>query len=97
MDPTACALGRWYHGPGRMLAGSVAYHELDRPHRRLHEIGQQLREAVEAQASSARVMNLIRQLASQSSAIVWYLQSLQHEAWAALDVQELDQLRGLRD
>jgi len=81
-----CDLGRWYHGEGLRLYGHIAeMHELERPHRMLHELIASLVSHKENGRSSEAEL-CYAQIGPLSDLIVKLLHAIENKA--ALDVRE---------
>ncbi len=80
MDYTQCRLGRWIYGHGQEFKGRSAFDKLEDPHRRLHELGRKLIEAVECNAPHNEIAELLRLLTKESSTLLELLQELENQA-----------------
>lgn len=79
LDPTACRLGQWYYGPGKIFAGSKWYDELEEPHNRLHQVGAKLLESAKLGAPKNELMSFMRQLSELSILVISILQRIENE------------------
>ncbi len=79
INPTLCKFGKWYHGLGRRCAGEKWYDEIETPHNRLHEIGEELLVAAQRNAPQNEIALLMRQLTEQSILVIGMLQSVENE------------------
>lgn len=77
---SACRLGKWYYGLGSMFADRSEYQAIDAPHRRLHEIGQQLVDTVRQGALMAELVEPLRALSHVSMELLAHLQHLENSA-----------------
>lgn len=80
LDPHCCKLGIWYYGLGQEFRGIPPFDMLERPHRQLHETGQELVNAVERHAHREDIVVLLRTLTYQSGIVLGLLQELENEA-----------------
>ncbi len=80
LDPHKCRLGRWYYGPGQEFRDHPLFAELETPHFRLHELGEQLLEAANRGIPRNELVGLLRQLTRQSAIVLELLQELESEA-----------------
>jgi EAL domain-containing protein (putative c-di-GMP-specific phosphodiesterase class I) len=76
-DPHLCSLGKWYYGIGRSYKGVVAYDALERPHNRLHALGDEIRDAIDRGVPRSDIIALLRQLTEASGEIIACLQELE--------------------
>ena len=80
LNPRLCKLGQWYYGLGQQFKGYPAFDQLEKPHRQLHEIGTELVEAVQENASREEITMQLRRLTRQSGLVISLLQELESEA-----------------
>lgn len=80
LNPRLCKLGQWYYGLGQQFKGHPAFDQLEKPHRQLHEIGTELVEAVQENASREEITLQLRRLTRQSGLVISLLQELESEA-----------------
>jgi hypothetical protein len=96
IEPTECRLGRWYHGPGRELAGLEAFRELEAPHEALHECGRHIVSSALGGARFHELVTEMRELTQHSTAIIGRLQDLEHAVLVRLAEGERTRLRHTR-
>lgn len=77
MDHTECALGRWYYGEGRRLAGQPDYDALEAPHRRMHGICGEIMALVSAPQRREAIVTLVKALGDESCHLSSRLQRLE--------------------
>jgi hypothetical protein len=77
MCPTRCALGRWYAGEGRHLAGCPTYDAIDSPHRELHRIGDIIVELVRNGASLGELETQLSTMRGVSTGMLRLLEDLE--------------------
>lgn len=74
---TECRLGRWYDGPGRVLARMPEYSELGKAHRALHAQAKHILELLGPEATLAQIASAIRELSENSTSVIARLQALE--------------------
>lgn len=77
-DHHHCNLGLWYAKEGKRYAHYPQYQALEQPHRRLHEVGQQLLSGVIRDKDDAGLPSLIHELNQYSGKIIQILQDMEH-------------------
>ncbi|MBF0218788.1 MAG: EAL domain-containing protein [Gammaproteobacteria bacterium] len=80
LNPKKCKLGEWYYGHGQRFRGHAVFDALEKPHQELHEIAQQLVEAVQNEPDREKITTLLRQLTQKSGEVLAILQELENEA-----------------
>jgi EAL domain-containing protein (putative c-di-GMP-specific phosphodiesterase class I) len=77
MSHRECALGHWYYGAGRSLAGDPDYDGLDVPHQAIHDRCADLLAAMRAGEREDQVRALLRELSERSCQLGSTLQRLE--------------------
>jgi EAL domain-containing protein (putative c-di-GMP-specific phosphodiesterase class I) len=72
-----CALGHWFYGAGRALAGDPDFDALEVPHRALHDHCAELLAEIEGTRACTRVHDLLLELGERSSQLSAALQRLE--------------------
>jgi EAL domain-containing protein (putative c-di-GMP-specific phosphodiesterase class I) len=72
-----CALGRWFYGAGRALAGDPDFDALEGPHRALHDHCADLLAEIEGVRACRRVQDLLLELGDRASQLGAALQRLE--------------------
>lgn len=79
INPTACMLGKWYYGEGRIFAHSKEFRKLEEPHNELHIVGHQLIvESRKKSPSMEKLIELAKQLTHYSLKISEVLYNFEH-------------------
>jgi len=72
-----CALGRWFYGAGRSLAGDPDFDALEAPHRALHDHCGELVAEIEGVRACVRVQDLLLELGDRACQLGGVLQRLE--------------------
>jgi hypothetical protein len=72
-----CALGRWFYGTGRALAGDPDFDALEAPHRALHDHCAELVGEIEGVRACGRVQDLLLELGDRACQLGGALQRLE--------------------
>lgn len=80
VDSAKCRLGRWYYGVGQQFKGDIAFDNLEAPHAYLHQLAQELRDAVQQTFPHDEILRLLHLLTNHSSIVMGLLQDLENDA-----------------
>ena len=92
VDHSGCRLGTWYYGLGQQFKGCDKFDAIEPPHIRLHELGMQLVQAVNAGATLHDLTPMLTAFSTCSISILESLQQFEHEG--LIDMHSHRQLWG---
>ncbi len=75
----SCMLGKWYYGAGKVFSGVPQFDDLEEPHSKLHDLGDELIDAAAKGATREELVSKMRELSRLSSLIIRLLQELENE------------------
>lgn len=80
IDYRSCGLGRWYYGKlGRKMNRTPTFESLGDPHKRLHQLGEKLLNAIEKSNSGKELEYIFHDFKTHSSIVMTLLQQLENE------------------